>query len=177
MQRKKISFGWKQLAETAETKRDPPPSNQRGGGRKKISEQLWVVPSFSPFFFSVFLFFPPHYPLSRSRPSSSFYRFRRRQTVANRIRGPLFTRSPATLCLLLTNFGRSFLAPRLSFSFISLTKSSYQRDPRSLRSSTFSWPRPDCSGHSKQFCTTDLGLGSSVIYRSLVLDFHYQRRR
>lgn len=65
MQRKKISFGEKQLAETAETKRDPPPSNQRG---KKISEQLWVVPSFSPFFFSVFLFFPTTYCLGLVHP-------------------------------------------------------------------------------------------------------------
>jgi len=65
VQRKKISFGEKQLAETAETKRDPPPSNQRG---KKISEQLWVVPSFSPFFFSVFLFFPTTYCLGLVHP-------------------------------------------------------------------------------------------------------------
>jgi len=63
---------------------------------------------FSSFFFSIFFFI--HYPLSRSRPSSSFYCFsRKKQTVVNRIHGPLFTRSPATLCLLLTNFGRSFL--------------------------------------------------------------------
>lgn len=73
-----------------------------------------MVPFFSPFFFSSFLFFL-YYSLSRPRPSSSFYCFsRRRQTVANRIRGPLFTRSPVTLCLLLTNFGRSFLSLHLS---------------------------------------------------------------
>lgn len=85
----------------------------------KISGQLWVVASF--FLFSSVSFSPPppHYPLSRPRPSSSFYCFsRRRQTVANRIRGPLFTRSPATLCLLLTNFGRSFpLSPPSLFLF------------------------------------------------------------
>lgn len=107
-----------------------------GGERRLVNSSEWC--HLFLLFSSVSFFFSPHYPLSRSRPSSSFYRFRRRQTVANRIRGPLFTRSPATLCLLLTNFGRSFLAPHLSFSFISLTKSFYQRDPRSLRSSTFS---------------------------------------
>lgn len=108
MQRKKISFGEKQLAETAETKRDPPPSNQRGGNERRLADSSERCHFFLPFFFSIFLFFL--YSLSRPRPSSSFYCFgRRRQTVANRIRGPLFTRSPATLCLLLTNFGRFFL--------------------------------------------------------------------
>lgn len=153
VQRKKISFGGKQLAETTETKRDPPLVKPERKERKKISGQFWVM-FFLSFFLQFFLFFFVYYPLSRSRPSSSFYCFsRRRQTVANRIRGPLFTRSPATLCLLLTNFSRFFpffpSLPHLFFSFISLTKSSYQRDPRNSWTSTFSWPRPDCSGRGK----------------------------
>lgn len=60
----------------------------------------------SSFFPSLSFFSRLSFSLPRS--FSSFYcSSRRRQTVANRIRGPLFTRSPATLCLLLTNFGRS----------------------------------------------------------------------
>lgn len=71
-----------------------------------------------PFFFfstsSFLFFFPPSLVPALRPPFSSFYcSGRRRQTVANRIRGPLFTclpsrpTSPVTLCLLLTNFGRS----------------------------------------------------------------------
>lgn len=140
--------------------------------RKKISEQLRVVPSFSPFFLLLSsLSFSPHYSLSRSRPSLSFYCFsRRRQTVANRIRGPLFTRSPATLCLLLANFGRSFsFLPsliRLSLSLSSAPLSSLineilatipllSRDRVLIAAVT-----------ANNFATTDRG--SSIIYRSLV---------
>ena len=129
MQRKKISFGEKQLAETAETKRDPPPSNQRG---KKISEQLWVVPSFSPFFFSVFLFFPTTYCLGLVHPchfivSVGGGRPSLIESAVLYLLGPpqpFVCFSPISVALFL-----SFPHPSLSLSLSSApTKFSYQRN-------------------------------------------------
>jgi hypothetical protein len=122
------------------------PSKQREEReRKKISEQpLRVVPSFSSFFFSVSLFFflrasrclglvhPHHFIVSvgGGRPSLI-------ESAVLYLLGP----PQPFVCFSPISVAPSLFLPlpaHLFFSFISLTKSSYQREPRNLRSSTFS---------------------------------------
>lgn len=63
LQWKKLSFGGKQLTETAKTKRDPPLSNQREGDERRLADSSeWC--HLLLLFFSIFLFFL-NYPLSR----------------------------------------------------------------------------------------------------------------
>lgn len=102
--------------QTAKTKRDPLTSNRRGRdeGRLADSSERCHLP-LPPFFFHIVpLFFSCTARPRLRRSSLSFYcSSRRRKTVANRIRGPLFTRSPATLCLC---FSPISVAPSLSLS-------------------------------------------------------------
>lgn len=118
---REISFGEKKSSQKPQTKRDPPSSSrERRGDERRLADSSVMPSSFflSLSFFSLSLLLSLHRPPFRARPFSSFYcSSRRRQTVANRIRGPLFTRSPATLCLLLTNFGRSSSLSSFSLYF------------------------------------------------------------
>lgn len=170
--------------------------------RKKISGQLCASGAIflSFFFFHRPPFFPSPSPArvpDSARRSSSFYCFsrrRRRKTVANRIRGPLFTRSPATLCLCFSPISvapspllshsislflplslclasLSFLRSFLRLLLVSPAKPSYQRE-------FFATYNPLLSGRDRVLIAATaanrtsrksvLRHGLSAIYRSLV---------
>lgn len=133
MPRKRLSFGKQQLAETAETKRDPPPSNQRGGDERRLADRALRERCHLPFSFGIFLFFPQpsacpglvhprHFivPVGGGRPSLI-------ESAVLYLLGlpqPFVCFSPISVASLLS------LLRSLSFSLVSFTEPSYQRDPR-----------------------------------------------